>query len=136
MGEQENVATIREIYDAFGRGDLPAIVERVTADVVWHDPGPPAVPHAGTYHGREGVAQFFMRVGETLEFEDFQPSDFLAAGDGVVVLGSLRARVLETGRSYDNDWAMAWTLRDGKVARFQVYEDTAVELEAHTAARG
>ena len=131
---QDSVTTVKEIYEAFGRGDLPAILERVAEDVVWHDPGPAAVPHAGTYHGREGVTQFFTRVGETLEFEDFQPNDFLAGGDRVVVLGHIRARVRATGRSYEMDWAMAWTLRDGKVAHFQVYEDTAAELEAHTAA--
>jgi hypothetical protein len=38
------------------------------------------------------VAQFVMRIGETLEFEDFQPSELLTAGDRVVVLGPLRAR--------------------------------------------
>lgn len=51
----------------------------------------------------------------------------------VVVLGSLHARVKDTGRSYDNEWAMVWTLRDGKVAGWQSYEDTARELAAHGA---
>jgi ketosteroid isomerase-like protein len=56
-----------------------------------------------------------------------------AQADRVVVLGSLHARVKETGRSYDNEWAMVWTLRDGKVAGWQIYEDTARELAAHAA---
>jgi ketosteroid isomerase-like protein len=110
MTEQENVQLIQELYAAFGRGDVPAILDQLTDDVVWYDPGPPEVPHAGSYSGREGVGRFF------------------AKGDRVVVLGSLHARVKETGRSYDNEWAMVWTLRDGKVAGWQIYEDTAREF--------
>lgn len=37
----------------------------------------------------------------------------------------------DTDRSYDNEWAMVWTLRDGKVAGWQIYEGTARELAAH-----
>lgn len=36
-----------------------------------------------------------------------------------------------TGRSYDNEWAMVWTLRDGKVAGWQIYEDTLREFAVH-----
>jgi hypothetical protein len=68
-----------------------------------------------------------------MEIEEFAPTEFLAQADRVVVLGSLRARVKDTGRSYDNEWVMVWTLRDGKVAGYQIYEDTARELAAHAA---
>jgi ketosteroid isomerase-like protein len=131
MTEQANVARVQELYQAFGRGDIEAILEQLADDVEWYDPGPPAVPHAGRYHGRDDVARFFSVASETLEFEDFQPRAFVASGDLVVALGSLRARVKATGRSYDNEWAMAWVWRDGKVASWQIYEDTARELAAH-----
>jgi quinol monooxygenase YgiN len=68
-----------------------------------------------------------------VEIDQFAPTEFLAQGDRVVVLGALHARVTETGRSYENEWAMVWTLRDGKVAGLQIYEDTAHELAAHVA---
>jgi ketosteroid isomerase-like protein len=67
----------------------------------------------------------------TLDFEAFEPREYVATGDRVVVLGFARATVKATGRAFDNDWAMAWTLADGQVDDFQVYEDTARELEAH-----
>jgi len=133
MTEQENVQRIQELYAAFGRGDVPAILDQLTDDVVWYDPGPPEVPHAGRYRGREEVGSFFARIAETLEIEEFAPTEFLGQADRVVVLGSLHGRVKDTGRSYDNEWAMVWTLRDGKVAGWQIYEDTARELAAHAA---
>ena len=47
------------------------------------------------------------------------------------MLGSIRARVKDTGRTYDTEWAMAGRCREGKVAGWQIYEDTARELAAH-----
>ena len=79
---------------------------------------------------------FLGRLAETLDIEAFAPTDFLAQADRVVVLGSIRARVKETGRTYDNEWAMVWTLRDDKVAGWQIYEDTARELAAHAPTEG
>ena len=131
MSEQENLQLVQELYAAFGRGDVPAILEQMTDDVVWYDPGPPEVPHAGRYRGPQEVGSFFGRLAETLDIEEFAPTEFLAQADRVVVLGSIRARVKNTGRTYDNEWAMTWTLRDGKVAGWQIYEDTARELAAH-----
>jgi ketosteroid isomerase-like protein len=103
----------------------------LTDDVVWYDPGPPEEPHAGRYGGPEEVGSFFGSVAETLDIEELAPTELVAQGDRVVMLGSVRARVKHTGRSYDNEWAMAWTLRDGKVAGWQIYEDRAGELAAH-----
>jgi hypothetical protein len=67
MTEQENVQLVHELYAAFGRGDVPAILDQLTDDVVWYDPGAPEVPHAGRYRGREGVGSLFARTEETLQ---------------------------------------------------------------------
>jgi uncharacterized protein len=98
MTEQENVQLVQELYRAFGRGDVPAILEQLTDDVVWYDPGPPEVPHAGRYVGAEEVGRFFARTGETLQIDEFAPTEFLAQADRVVVLGSLRAQVRDAAR--------------------------------------
>jgi ketosteroid isomerase-like protein len=136
MSEQENVQQIRRLYEAFGRGDLATIFGMLDADVDWYDPGPPAVTHAGRYRGARDVERFFQRIGESLDIESFQPADFIGSGDRVVVIGTLRARVKQTGRSYDNEWVMIWTLREGRITKWQVYEDTARELAAHAELAG
>jgi ketosteroid isomerase-like protein len=114
MTEQENVQLVQELDAAFGRGDVPAILEQSTDDVVWHDPRPPEVPHAGRYVGTEEVGRFFARTEETSQIDEFAPTEFRAQTDRVVIIGSLHARVKDTGRSYDSEWAMIWTLRDAK----------------------
>jgi hypothetical protein len=48
MSAEENVKTAEEGYAAFGRGDLPAILELLTDDIEWIEPGPPdVIPAAG-----------------------------------------------------------------------------------------
>jgi hypothetical protein len=76
MTEHENVQRIQEIYAAFGRGDVPAILDQLRDDVAWYDPGPPEVPHAARYRGREEVGGFSTRIAETQEFEEFTPTEF------------------------------------------------------------
>jgi ketosteroid isomerase-like protein len=125
MGAEENVSAVRALYAAFGRGDMAAVMAGLTDDVEWVLPGPKEIPVAGTHRGRQGVAQFFLKLNETLEFEQLEPREFIAQGDKVVVLGHSRDRMKSTGRTIENEWAAVVTLRDGKVARYQVYEDTA-----------
>jgi uncharacterized protein len=126
MAEQENVRLVREIYAAFGRGDIPTALAALAEDVEWWEPGPTDIlPWAGLRSGRDGVARFFRVLDDTEEIEQFEPQEFIAQGDRVVVLGHERCRIKSTGRNYDNQWAMVFTLREGKVAGFRAYHDTA-----------
>ncbi len=50
----------------------------------------------------------------------------------MVVLGYDRGRVKATGHSFAEEWAHALTLREGKVTRFQAYNDTAAVVLAFT----
>ena len=72
-----NVDVVQQAYAALGRGDIPALQSFLIDDVEWSLPGPSVIPWAGTRHGREGVAEFFSLLGETLEFEQFEPREFV-----------------------------------------------------------
>ena len=129
--EENNLATVQSLYAAFGLGDIPTLIAALTDDVEWILPGPPdLIPFAGRHRGREGVARFFAALNETLEFEKLEAEDFLTKGDKVVVLGRSRTRMKSTARAVENEWAAAITLRDGKIARYQIYEDTAALASA------
>jgi ketosteroid isomerase-like protein len=104
---------------------------RPADDVEWPQPGPTeALPWAGTRHGRAQVAQFFTAVDETLEFLQFEPREFLAQGDKVVVFGYERALAKPTNRTFESEWVMVFTLRAGQVVRFRAHHDTAAMVIA------
>jgi ketosteroid isomerase-like protein len=104
MGTAENLQVVKNGFAAFGRGDIPGLLSLMADDVVWDIPGD-GLPLAGSYRGREGVARFFQKLGVEWEILDFQPREFLADGDRVLVVGWERVRVKETGRGADVDWS-------------------------------
>ena len=130
MSEQENLRTVQQLFECFGRGDVPGLLRLLSDDVDWHIKGPASVPYFGPRTGHDGALDFFAKLGTSVEFESFTPETFLAGGDHVVVIGSERGRVRATGKSFENPWIMAFTLRDGKITRFRSYEDTAAVAEA------
>ena len=131
----DNPAFVRSLYDAFGRGDMETIIDNVDPAIEWvsHISGE-TVPWGGRRSGRAGVASFFQAIGENLDFEAFEPRQFLDSGDAVTVLGRTRARFKgDGGGMFDSEWVHIFMIRDGKVARFQEYYDTA-EIERALAA--
>ena len=121
----DNVKLIRDCFDAFGRGDPGFIVGKVSNDVDWWHVGGPEIPYGGAYKGRDGVGQFFTRIGESVEVKMWQPAHVLAVGDEVVATGAWTGMAKPTGRSFGSDWAMVFGMRAGKITSFRVLEDTA-----------
>lgn len=119
----KNLATIQGIYEAFSRGDAAAIASHMSPDVAWDQNQTATVPWLAPRRGREGVLAFLRSVAEDLEFQSFQPKEFLASADGkvVVVLVDLRATVKKTGRPFrEEDEAHVWRFDDaGQVVRFR-----------------
>ena len=133
MSDPTNLDVVKRFYGAFGRGDIPTALGLLADDVEWTFQAPSVIPFAGTRRGREGVAQFFSLVGETLEFQQFEPREFVGQGDTVVVLGYERNLIKPTGRTFEQEWAHVYTLRDGKIAKHRGVEDTAAYVAAFDA---
>ena len=130
MSETMNIDVVQQNYAAVGGGDIPTLLSLLTDDVEWSLQGPSVIPWAGTRHGHEGVTEFFSLLGETLEFEQFEPREFITQGDTVVVLGYERSLVKSTGRTFEQEWAHIYTLREGKIAKARFIEDTAAQVVA------
>jgi ketosteroid isomerase-like protein len=130
MDKISSVQVIQEAFAAFGRGDIPTILETLTEDVDWWAGGPPELPHAGQWHGRDEVAQFFVAIDEHWVYEKFEPQEFIAQSDQVAVTGHDRVRAKSTGKVVEQDWAMFFNLRDGRIARFRIFTDTATLVSA------
>jgi len=122
--EQDHVQSVQNIFAAFGQGNIPAVLQALAPDVEWVVSGPQAVAFSGTRRGRDQVVQFFAALGQTVDIQAFEPKEFIAQGDVVVVVGMERLRFKATGKMAENHWVMVFTFRDGQVARFREYDDT------------
>ncbi len=133
MSEQQNLEVIRRGYDAFGHGDIETLLSLFDEQIEWVTPGPPELKTSGRRTGRQAVGEFFGTVNEIFEIQRFEPKEFIAQGDRVIVFGDESAAVRATGKVLDNVWVHSFTLRDGKVVAFQEYFDSAAivaELQA------
>lgn len=134
MQETQNTKTVQEAYAAFGRGDVQGILDRLTDDVIWKPVYGAAayVPTAGERRGKAAVATFFKQVAQHVNFLTFEPKEFIATGDTVVALGHYTAKT-PIGKTFDSDFAMVFTLKDGRVSHFQEFSDSAAINAAYTA---
>ncbi len=126
MGADENVKTIQEVYGAFGRGDVQAVLDRVTDDVDWAtETSSTVAPWYGVRHGKEGVASFFEAFGSTMEVEEFNPYAFAANDNEVHTVVHCRATSQATGKAIDHDLHHFFRFDNGKIAFYRGTEDTA-----------
>ena len=130
MDAQQNKQLVQEAYRMFQRGDIPGILDRCTDDAEWTSPESEYVPFAGSFHGRQGVAEFFSKLDASTQAIRFEPREFIAEGDKVVVLGHATWHVKSTGRELDTPWVHVFTMRDGKMSRFEAFADTAAAERA------
>jgi len=114
---ETDVQTIQNVYDAFGRGDIPAVMEVFTEDVVFHVPD--NLPHAPGANGLEEVGQFFGRLASTWDEFGVEVADFVDGGDKVLVRGRGKGKL--SGNDVSYGFVHVFHFRDGKVPHFDEY---------------
>ena len=126
MSADANIKTIMGVYEAFGRGDVAAILDTVTSDVDWAAEADPAVaPWQGVRHSQGAVAAFFADFGATMEVEEFTPVSIAANDTDVLSVVQFRARSRATGKTAAMNLHHFFKFRDGKIAYYRGTEDTA-----------
>ena len=132
MTAKENVAKVKEAYEAFKKGNIQAVLATMAEDIDWFTPGPnELIPFVGHYKGRSAVAKFFESLAASEEVLAFEPHDFVSEGDSVVACLRYRARVRKTGKEYEDEGVHIFHFRDGKIAKFREYLNTWLMAEAY-----
>ena len=92
-----NVQTVQNIYAAFGRGDIPAILAHLAENIEWeYGMSNAGVPWLQPRKGRAEVPKFFQSLG-ALDFRQFEPKTLLEGRDIAVALIDLTVVVRATG---------------------------------------
>lgn len=120
----DNAELLRSTYEAFGRGDIPAVIGVLDENIVWNAPA--VLPHAMAVNGRDDVGKFFQNLASTWEEFSLEVDDLVASGDRVCAIG--RAGGTLKGEQASYGFVHAWTVRDGVLVRFDEYVDPSPEL--------
>ncbi len=128
----QNISAVaQQAYEAFQRADIPGVLSQLSDDVEWTIPTIENVSFSGPRRGRDRVAEFFATLAQQQDVIRFEPKESVASDDKVVALGSYQWKVKSTGRTWGSDFAHVFTIRDGKIVRFQEYTDSAAAAAAY-----
>lgn len=120
---EENIAVVRGLYEAFGRGDVPAVLAGFDENIEWYEAE--GMPQGGLHRGPQAVAEnVFGPITGDVEGFAVTPDEFYAGGDEVVTITTYSGTAAKTGKDLRQQAAHAWTLRDGKITRFRQFMDT------------
>ncbi|HSV53422.1 MAG TPA: nuclear transport factor 2 family protein [Burkholderiaceae bacterium] len=129
----EPVERVQQMYAAFGRGDVPAILAGLAEDVEWEygairNP----VPWLQPYKGRAQVPQFFEALAKHIDLTQFEPRTFLQQGLLVVDLVDVAFTVRATGKHVvEAETVHIWHFNAaGLVQRFRHRVDTWASAQA------
>ena len=128
---EESVNVVKGVYEAFGRGDIPAVLAALDPQVEWWEAENFIYADGNPYVGPEAVLQgVFARIGGEWEGFEVAPEEILDAGETVVGRGYYSGTYKRNGRRVRAQFAHLFTFRDGRVVKFQQYTDTAQFLKA------
>ena len=126
---RENVEIVREVFDAWNRGDLDRIRDFISPEWEWQTaqlfPGVEAV-----YHGKEGFTRFWNTFREpwaTIRVDIERIEDL---GDRVLVLMTFYGKGKESGVDVTTEYANLITMRAGLATHQVGYGDWKSALEA------
>lgn len=123
MGKATEV--VQQVYQAFGRGDIPALLRHVAEQVDWEFVGSPSLPYAGKRRNHKEVADFFASVARIDDVKVFEPREFIEANEHVTVLGWEKTLSRDTHKEFESEWIHLFTVKDGKVTRWRGFFNTA-----------
>ena len=125
---EPSVDVVRGVYEAFGRGDVAAVLGAMADDVEWHEAE--GMPYGGVYRGGQAVAEnVFGPVMRDIPNFAVSPEELIGSGDTVAAVVRYTGTGQATGKQLDLPVVHVWDVRDGKIACFRQFIDTAMYLE-------
>ena len=121
-----NVEVVRKVYEDFGHGNMPEVLDAFDANIEWM--GARGLPfHAGdgVVVGPQNILQdVFVRVPEYFEVLNMEIQDIFGVEDKVVVQSYFTGTWKSTGKSFKANSVNIWHLQGGKIVRMFESLDT------------
>jgi ketosteroid isomerase-like protein len=125
----ENIALVEQLFEAFNRGDVDAVLTAFDEDCELYEP--PEMPDTPTegYRGHDGIRAWMRNLRETGGIE-FEPTGFTT--NGALTLADLvgRGRGQASGAPIEWRTSVVADVRDRKIRRLRAYLDRSEALQA------
>ncbi|MFF4231426.1 nuclear transport factor 2 family protein [Streptomyces sp. NPDC001820] len=132
--QPSTIETVDAFFANFGSGNLPGMLDLFADQVDFNVAGAPNVPWAGARSTKDELAEFFGLFGQVLTAPDkFEITTKISEGNDAVVIANCVFGVVATGKKFTNGYALHFTVVDGQIVRYHMYEDSYAISEAFTA---
>lgn len=123
----DNVSLLKSLYEALGRGDVPAVLGMMSPEIKWSQAeGHPYRPSGEPWIGPDAVLEnLLMKLATQWDGFTIHPKVFHDAGDSVIAEVRYTGTYKATGKNMDTQACHIWGVQDGRFASFQQYTDTA-----------
>ena len=115
---------ISECYKLYAAGDLKGLLAHFNNDADLTNPESDYLPIGGNYHGQQQIAEYFMKLNETVQCTSLEPKTMVQEGDTIVVTGDSSWIARSTGIPYDNPFVHVFKMSGDKIASVRSYYDT------------
>ena len=119
--------TLREVYAALNRNDIPAAINTFDPQIEWTEPA--HYPGGGTHRGHAEVMANLSRGRGSWAEGSCEPERFIVAGDRIIVLIHVRVRLKHETEWREGRIADVYTFRNGKAIQMRHFADRQQALE-------
>ena len=123
-----NADIVREVFEAFSRRDLDALIALADPDIVFSPATGRLAGRQEPYRGHEGLRRYLADVARVWQELRSEPDEFIELDDRVVCTG--RVYAWGVGRVIDAPAGWLWRLRDGRVLEGRVFQTRRAAYEA------
>ncbi|HTF53323.1 MAG TPA: nuclear transport factor 2 family protein [Pseudonocardia sp.] len=121
---------VRDLFQLVHDRDAEGAAKLFAEQVDFSIPSAPRIPWIPAVDSPAGMLEFFTLVPRHLDSKRFEILKVLADDQDAVVLGDLVSTVRSTGRDIVTPFAIHLSVRDGKIHRYHLYEDSWAVAEA------
>jgi ketosteroid isomerase-like protein len=125
---QENVEVVRQVLEAFNRGDWDAVFRDLHPD--FELTTPTRGFDAGIFRGREEGQGYWEDFFEPYEAVTVEPMEFFESGDQIVAFVKTRLRPKGSSAQVEVQAGHLWTFRDGTAVSLRLFPEREKALEA------
>jgi ketosteroid isomerase-like protein len=121
----DNERLVMRFFEVLSAGDLEAVRDLLHEEATWK-PQIRDVPGAGMHCGKKGIVDDFLRPIRAM-FRPGDPKvivDTLASKGNLVIAEARGIGKIADGRNYENLYAWAFDLKDGKIHAIREYMDS------------
>ncbi|WP_046157748.1 nuclear transport factor 2 family protein [Chromobacterium vaccinii] len=129
MTNRSNLDIVRATYEGKSEDNGRNLLAALAPDAEWTEAA--GFPYAGTYVGPQAIVEnVFQRLGSEWDGYRAAVDHYYVDGDNVVAQGFYHGAYRATGKSFTASFAHVYTLKDGKIVKFEQIVDSAKVWEA------